>query len=42
MKKQNLGSRLLMAVVTLAVIAYFGVGVFHYVEDPLSTTLAYT
>lgn len=42
MKKQNLGSRLLMAVVTLAVIAYFGVGVFRYVEDPLSTTLAYT
>ena len=42
MKKENLATKLLMAAVTLGVIAYFGVGIFNYFEDPLSTTLAYT
>ena len=42
MKRENLGTKLLMAAVTLGVIAYFGVGIFNYFEDPLSTTLAYT
>ena len=42
MKRENLGTKLLMAAVTIGVIAYFGVGIYRYFEDPLSTTLAYT
>ena len=41
MKKNNLGIKLFMAALTLAVIVYFGVGIYRYFEDPLSTTPAY-
>lgn len=41
MKNNSLGTKLLMLAVTLAVLAYFGVQVYLYFTDPLSTTLAY-
>ena len=41
MKRENLGMKVFMAAVTLGVIVYFGVGIFSYFEDPLSTTLTY-
>ena len=30
-----------MAAVTLGILAYFGVQIYHYVNDPMLTTLAY-
>ncbi|MDD3347776.1 HlyD family efflux transporter periplasmic adaptor subunit [Oscillibacter sp.] len=41
MKNRALGSKLLMAAVTLAVLAYFGIEAFRYFDDPLTTALAY-
>jgi hypothetical protein len=42
MKKNSLGTKLLMAAVTLALLVYFGIQAYNYFEDPLTTTLAYT
>ena len=41
MKKSNLGIKLFITALTLMVIVYFGIGIYRYFEDPLSTTLAY-
>lgn len=41
MKQKSLGTKILMALVTVAVVAYFGIQVANYFADPLSTTLAY-
>lgn len=43
MKKRTngLGSKLLMAALFLGVASYFGIQAFHYLDDPLSVTLAY-
>ena len=41
MKNNSLGMKLLMAAVTLAVLAYFGMQGYRYFADPLTTTLAY-
>lgn len=42
MKQTSLGTKILMLVVTAAVLLYFGVQALRYFNDPLSTTLAYT
>ena len=42
MNKQGLGTRLLMAALTVIVVAYFGLQTVQYFCDPLATTLAYT
>lgn len=42
MKNNSLGIKLLMALVTLGVAAYFGIQAFFYFSDPLTTTLAYS
>lgn len=42
MKNSSLGTKLLMAVVTLAVLAYFAIQSMRYFADPLTTTLAYS
>ncbi len=42
MKQKTLGTKILMALVTVAVLAYFGIQAANYFTDPLSTTLAYT
>jgi len=42
MKNNSLGTKLLMTVVTLALLAYFGFQAVRYFSDPLSSTLAYT
>ena len=41
MKNNSIGMKLLMAVVTLAVLTYFGIQAYLYFDDPLTTTLAY-
>ncbi len=41
MKNSSLGTKLLMAVVCLVVVAYFSLQGWNYFSDPLSTTLAY-
>lgn len=41
MKHDSLGTKVLLAVITLAVAAYFGIQAVRYFQDPLSTTLAY-
>lgn len=41
MKQKSLGTKLLMALVTIAVLCYFGIQAANYFSDPLSTTLAY-
>ena len=41
MNKKKLLGKLLMTVATLGVVAYFGVNIASYFEDPLATTLAY-
>lgn len=41
MKHSTLTSKLLMALVTVAVLFYFGVQIVNYFMDPLSTTMAY-
>ena len=42
MKNNSLGMKILMAAVTLGVLAYFGFQAVRYFDDPLTTTLAYT
>lgn len=42
MKNDSLGTKILLAVIMLAVAAYFGIQAVQYFQDPLSTTLAYT
>lgn len=41
MKNNSLGTKLLMAAVTLALAAYFGLQAIQYFSDPFSTTFAY-
>lgn len=41
MKQSTFTSKLLLAAVTLGVIAYFGVQIWRYASDPFSTTMAY-
>ena len=41
MKKKSIGAKLLLVLVTLGVLAYFGIQAVRYLGDPLSTTLAY-
>ena len=41
MKNNSLGTKLLMAAVTLGLAAYFGFQAVHYFSDPLSTIPAY-
>lgn len=42
MKNNSPGTKLLMMVICLTVLAYFGIQVYHYYVDPLTTTMAYT
>ena len=42
MKQRALGTKLLLAAVTLGVVAYFGIQAFRYFTNPLTTTAAYT
>lgn len=42
MKQRALGTKFLLAVITLAVVAYFGIQAAHYFADPMTTTVAYT
>lgn len=42
MKNNSLGTKLLMTVITLALLVYFGFQGVQYFSDPLSSTLAYT
>lgn len=42
MKNNSPGTKLLMFVVSLALASYFGVQVYRYFMDPLSTTMAYS
>ena len=42
MKKKKLLGKVLMIAAMLGVVAYFGVNIASYFEDPLTTTLAYT
>lgn len=42
MKNNSPGTKLLMAAITLVLLSYFGIQVYRYFMDPLSTTLAYT
>lgn len=42
MKNTSFGMKILMALLTLGVIAYFGVQCLQYFADPLSTTIAYS
>ena len=41
MKNNSLGTKVLMAALTLALVAYFGIQAVRYFSDPLTTTLAY-
>lgn len=41
MKDRTLGTKLLLALITLGVLAYFAVQAVRYFGDPLTTTLAY-
>jgi len=41
-KSGSPGTKILMAVVCLAVLSYFGVGLYRYFADPLITSVAYT
>ena len=42
MKNNSLGMKLLMSVITLALMGYFGVQAARYFSDPLTTTIAYS
>ena len=42
MKNNSPGMKILMAAITVVLMAYFGVQAFHYFVDPLSTTRAYS
>lgn len=41
MRKRTLGTKLLLALITLGVLAYFVIQAVRYFGDPLTTTLAY-
>lgn len=41
MKNNSPGTKVLMAVICLAVLAYFGIQAYRYYGDPLTTTVAY-
>lgn len=41
MRQRTLGTKLLLAAVTLGVLAYFGLQAFQYFTDPLTTTPVY-
>jgi len=41
MNNNSLGTKLLMAAITLALVVYFGLQGLQYFSDPLSTTMAY-
>ena len=41
MKKKSIGAKLLLVLVTLGVLAYFGIQAMRYFGDPLTPTLAY-
>lgn len=41
MKEKTLGTKLLLAAVTLGVLAYFSIQAVRYFGDPLTTTIAY-
>ena len=42
MKHSSIGTKLLLAAVTAAVLAYFAFGAMTYFSDPLTTTPTYT
>ena len=42
MKNNSLGTKILMAAVTLGLLAYFSLQGYRYFADPLTTTLAYS
>lgn len=42
MKNSSLISKILIAAVTLGILTYFGVQIYHYANDPMVTTMAYT
>ena len=42
MKTTPLSTRILMLLVALGVAAYFGYQALRYLDDPLTTTMAYT
>ena len=42
MKNSSIGTKLLLAAVTLAILTYFGMQGVRYFSDPLTTTLAYS
>ena len=42
MNNNSPGMKILMAAITVVLMAYFGVQAFHYFVDPLSTTRAYS
>ena len=42
MKNSSLTSKLWIFLITAGVLAYFGVQIFRYVDDPFTTVLAYT
>ena len=42
MKNNSLSTKILMTLVTLALLAYFGIQGYNYFSDPLTTTLAYS
>ena len=42
MKRTSIGTKMLLLLLTLGVIAYFGVQGLQFFADPLSTTMAYT
>ncbi len=41
-KQRSLGTTLLVLALFLGVAAYFGIQAFHYLDDPLTVTLAYS
>jgi len=41
MKNSSLGTKILMAVVCLVVLSYFGLQAYRYFNDPISTAVAY-
>lgn len=42
MKNSSIGTKILLAAVTLAILTYFGMQGVRYFSDPLTTTLAYS
>lgn len=42
MEKSSMGTKVILALLTLGLLAYFGLQGLRYLDDPLTTTLAYT